>query len=96
MSSYKEDSDPENNATEELQTAISKTSAGLISNANELVALGKGKDKFMKAVIEKNAKATLEATAILARANSFTNDIHREFMTATFFATMKNCCQTRG
>jgi len=70
----------------------------LISNANELMALGEIKDKFiskkeLKTVIEKNVKATLEATTILAGANSFTNDIHREFITATFSASMKNCCQ---
>jgi len=68
---------------QKIQTAISKTSAGLISNANELMALGENKDKFiskkeLKTVIEKNVKATLEATTILAGANSFTNDIRRE------------------
>jgi len=62
------------------------------------MALGERKDKFilkkeLKTVIEKNVKATLEATTTLAGANSFTNDIHREIMTATFSA-MKNCCQT--
>ena len=86
---------------QKIQTPVSKTSAGLISNANELMALGERKDKFiskkeLKTIIEKNVKATLEAATILAGANSFTNDIRREFMSAAFSASMKNCCQNLG
>ena len=83
---------------QKIQTAISKTSAGLISNDNELMKLGESKEKFiskkeMKTVIEKNVKATLEAMTILAGANSFTNEVRRDFMTATFSTSMRNCCQ---
>ena len=81
---------------QKIQTTISKTSAGLISNANELMRLGERKEKFiwkkeLKTVLEKNVKATLEAMTIFAGANSFTNEVRRDFMRATFSTSMRSC-----
>ena len=42
---------------QKIQTAVSKTSAGLISNANELMALGERKDKFIS---KKELKTIIE------------------------------------